>query len=335
MKISIIIPLHNAEQYIETTLKSITQQKISNIEVLIINDCSTDKSIDIIENFISNYSGNIQFLLLHNTQNIGPGQSRNIGIKQATGEYIYFMDADDMLPSNALEKMETIIQQLPVEAVITNHGFIAPDDLNPQNIQSSPKHPLIPTGEYKGNKLILSQKTFLPGTPWAKLISRKFLLKNNLFFSKAYRGEDSNWWKICLFCFNDIYILNEPLYFYRKGHYSLMKENNQEVYLYEQETLNLIHSYTFIKQRFMANYYHTNIYYDFEKERTHLVKKLFALSTSSKYEYFLNIYNLHFNKWIEFLYGCPKIKDKINNLYLLFPPKMGFTIAKIIASIKL
>lgn len=94
MKISIIIPLHNAEQYIETTLKSITQQKISNIEVLIINDCSTDKSIDIIEKFISNYSGNIQFLLLHNTQNIGPGQSRNIGIRQATGEYIYFMDAD-------------------------------------------------------------------------------------------------------------------------------------------------------------------------------------------------------------------------------------------------
>ena len=91
VSISVIVPVYNAENFILSTLKNLKNQKIDqSIEFIFIDDGSTDKSLEIIKSFDLD---NLKVLEL--SENFGPSKARNLGIKNAKGDYIYFMDADD------------------------------------------------------------------------------------------------------------------------------------------------------------------------------------------------------------------------------------------------
>lgn len=98
--ISVIIPVYNTEKYVELCIQSILEQTYNNIEVIIINDNSEDSSSGIIQNIAKQ---NPHIKVFNNTENKGVGATRNFGIQQATGEYIYFLDSDDYLPKQTLE----------------------------------------------------------------------------------------------------------------------------------------------------------------------------------------------------------------------------------------
>jgi len=99
MKVSIIVPVYNLDDYITETLHSIYEQTYSDFECIIVNDGSTDNSIEVIKKFIEDKE---RFKLI-TTKNKGVSAARNEGLKYITGEYIYFIDGDDTIPSNALE----------------------------------------------------------------------------------------------------------------------------------------------------------------------------------------------------------------------------------------
>lgn len=101
-KISIIIPVYNAEQYILVCLDSVCRQTFTDIEILCIDDCSTDSSVEKIKKTAVRDS---RIVLVHNEQNVGAGKTRNKGIMIARGKYFFFLDADDFLEINALEKL--------------------------------------------------------------------------------------------------------------------------------------------------------------------------------------------------------------------------------------
>jgi len=101
LKVSIIIPIYNAVNYIEFTLKSIMNQSFTNYEVIIVDDCSTDGSLDVIYRF-SDCDSRIKVILLD--ENSGPAVARNAAIKAANGRYIAFLDADDLWFPKKLEK---------------------------------------------------------------------------------------------------------------------------------------------------------------------------------------------------------------------------------------
>ena len=98
-KISIIIPVYNVEEYIGVTLDSLLNQTLREIEIILIDDGSTDSSRCIIESYAKKYN-NIKLICQKNS---GPSIARNRGIKEATGEFIVFVDSDDLLPENSLE----------------------------------------------------------------------------------------------------------------------------------------------------------------------------------------------------------------------------------------
>lgn len=107
--ISIIMPVYNAEKYIEATLLSVINQTIKiNIELIVINDGSTDNSIKILEKYKKEYPSIISLV---NKKNTGVSDSRNIGLKMASGEYITFIDSDDIYEINYLEKMYNAIKK--------------------------------------------------------------------------------------------------------------------------------------------------------------------------------------------------------------------------------
>ena len=98
--VSIITPMYNSEKFILKTIKSVINQTYSNWELLLIDDRSTDNSIKILEDFKSKYA-NIK--LLQNDTNLGAAKSRNKGILEAKGDYIAFLDADDLWKPNKLD----------------------------------------------------------------------------------------------------------------------------------------------------------------------------------------------------------------------------------------
>lgn len=108
--VSIILPIYNSEKYIESTLKSVLKQTYTDWELIIVNDCSTDRSMEIVERF-----KNEKFIIIENTENLGPGISRNRGIEKATGRYIAFIDSDDIWDENKLEYQLKFMKDKDIE----------------------------------------------------------------------------------------------------------------------------------------------------------------------------------------------------------------------------
>lgn len=98
-KVSVIIPAYNAEKYLKECLNSVLNQTYKNVELIVINDGSTDRTKDILEEYTSIHCN---MRVIH-TENGGVSAARNIGLEHATGEYIMFLDSDDLLVSNAIE----------------------------------------------------------------------------------------------------------------------------------------------------------------------------------------------------------------------------------------
>lgn len=120
MKFSIVIPLYNKVNYIRETLQSIIQQTILPYELIIVDDCSTDGSLDLATKFIETELASfktIQVKIVRLTENHGPGYARNAGAKIATGDFVSFLDADDLYRPALLEKIALF-------ATKENVGFI-------------------------------------------------------------------------------------------------------------------------------------------------------------------------------------------------------------------
>lgn len=101
-KVSIIVPVYKAEKYLHRCIDSLLNQTISDIEVILINDCSPDNSVDIINQYVAK---DTRVLLINHEKNQGPMMARYHGYSKATGDYITFCDSDDTLPNNAIETM--------------------------------------------------------------------------------------------------------------------------------------------------------------------------------------------------------------------------------------
>ena len=125
--ISIITPVHNSEKYISETIKSVQKQSYSNWEMILIDDCSTDNSVAIIEEIQANDS---RIHLIKNEKNSGPAITRNKGIKAAKGEFITFLDGDDIWFLKFLETSLNTCLENNYEFVFSSYKRYD-EDLNP------------------------------------------------------------------------------------------------------------------------------------------------------------------------------------------------------------
>ena len=108
-KISIIVPVYNVEKYVDKCLKSLTQQTLQDIEIIIVNDGSLDKSVEIIEKYVKDNPTKIKY---YEKKNGGLSSARNYGVEYATGEYIAFLDSDDYVETNMYEEMYNLVMSL-------------------------------------------------------------------------------------------------------------------------------------------------------------------------------------------------------------------------------
>lgn len=156
-------------------------------ECIFVDDCGQDGSIAVLEEMMANYGGNIQFHLVHHEHNKGQSAARNTGIRHATGEYIYFLDSDDSLTPDCIEKLMAMTQKYPTVDLVQGDNTTNTPEYHP-NVALLPEY----SDDRKWIKTaFLTYMIHL--VPWNKLIKRDFILQNNLFFVEGMIHEDTVW----------------------------------------------------------------------------------------------------------------------------------------------
>lgn len=190
--VSIIIPVYNVASYIEECVSRVLNQTLTEgVECIIVDDCGQDESMNIVGGMIAEYRGNIKFRIIHHRQNRGLSAARNTGMDAATGEYIYFLDSDDMIEPGCIEQMVNAVKEYPDSQIV----FAGATATAPNYEWLDYTHKQLP--EYSNDSDWLQRsmlRRFDFGmTAWNKLISRSFILDNNLLFVEGLVHEDEAW----------------------------------------------------------------------------------------------------------------------------------------------
>ncbi len=195
MKVSVIIPLYNAQNYIGACLDSILVQTSQDFEVLVVDDCSTDNSAAIAENYLEKFGGRLKIIFLpENTGN--PSIPRNEGLKFSRGEFIFFMDNDDLLIDNALEILCNFAEKYRTDVVCMENGFVLEDNSLKAAVfnKNNPNlNEILLETENIAQRIDKFLKTGYSWAPWTKFIRRDFLIANKINFPHVKISEDVLW----------------------------------------------------------------------------------------------------------------------------------------------
>lgn len=208
-ELSVIIPIFNGDKYLKECLESIKNQSIDleNLEIIIINDNSTDSTEDIINEYASKFPN---FKLISNSENLGAGESRNIGIREVKTDYLTFIDCDDFISANAFEDSLIKIKENNADLLIYNwETYTGSDYVEPVNIhqQSTDKNTLLKSLD-ENPKLIFSTAS------WNK-IYHKNLYKYLNFSNGTY--DDNVAVVSAIINSNKIFLSKDATYYYRKN----------------------------------------------------------------------------------------------------------------------
>lgn len=185
--ISIILPVYGVEQFVGQCIESIMSQDYDNIELIIVDDCTPDNSIDVINRTLIALGKNIQTRYIKHENNRGISATRNTGVRAAQGHYILFIDSDDCLLPGAVSALVRGLGTSDVDIVEANNKI-----LNWNTKEAFNRCELI-----KKQELIETFPQLLKapviGTVWNKLIKKDFFIKNNLWFREGLVFEDDLW----------------------------------------------------------------------------------------------------------------------------------------------
>ena len=191
VKVSVIIPVYNVENYLKECLDSVVNQTLTDIEIICINDGSTDCSLSILESYANSDN---RFKII-SKENEGQGSARNVGLNCSSGEYIYFMDADDYIDLNMFTELyknaisnnsDIVVSKIARfndgsdEINYNNPGFNFEKIFKKVDFENF-------TFNYKDIKKYVLNASF---APWMKLFKRSFLIDNNLNFPEGIAFED-------------------------------------------------------------------------------------------------------------------------------------------------
>ena len=198
-KISVIIPLYNAKRFIVPTVNALLNQTFKDIEILIMDDCSMDEGPELVK---SEFRDNEKVIYHKMEQNGGPAKARNKGIDMARGEYVAFLDSDDGMVPDALEKLYDAADKFNADVVQSAGSLIpamypTPDDIMTVPFDKLKKHtkdaltkePMLLESDYE-ERITKVMNASLGGNVWGKLFRTAFLRDNKLYMPDIKMSED-------------------------------------------------------------------------------------------------------------------------------------------------
>lgn len=215
IKLSIVVPIYNVEEYLEECLNSIINQTIKDIEIILINDGSTDSSKDIANKFIEKDN---RFVLI-NQKNKGLSATRNLGIRIAKGKYIYFIDSDDfIIENNNLKEMIDLLEKYNSDILV---GRMVRVYKNKDNVLDGKYLELFNTDICTTKKYLKVGAKHNIAPCCMYMYSRNLLVDNNIRFKGGFLHEDEDFTPRVLLKTEKISIYNKGFYGYRQRENSI------------------------------------------------------------------------------------------------------------------
>lgn len=215
-KVSVIVPFYNVEGYIEKCLETLVNQTLKDIEIILVNDGSQDRSIEIVKKFIKEYPEKIVYV---EKENGGLSDARNYGLKYAKGEFVAFLDSDDYVEIDMYENMYKLAKEEKSDMVECDFYWEYPD-----------KKKIDQAKMYDNKKEMLEK---IRVVAWNKLIKREILEKTNIRFPKGYRYEDVEFTYKIIPYIEKVSFCKQPMvhYIQRDGSISnSQNERNKEIF---------------------------------------------------------------------------------------------------------
>lgn len=201
--VSIIVPVYNSEKFINDTIQTVKEQMYKNWELLLVNDCSTDNSENIIKKYVIEDN---RIKLINLEKNSGAAIARNTGIESAKGKYIAFLDADDLWKNEKLEKQIKFMEENNYDFTFTGYEFADESGNKLDKIVNVPRQ--------LNYKQALKNTTIFTSTV---IFNADNLGKDLISMPNVRRGQDTaTWWKV-LKTGIIAYGLNETLSLYRRS----------------------------------------------------------------------------------------------------------------------
>lgn len=300
MKFSIIIPIYNNQEYICKCLNSILLQKSSlyEIEILVIDDCSTDKTQEV----LNNYKHIKEVTLLSTKQNSGPGTARNVGIGQATGDWIMFVDSDDTLDKNALDKLFEYIQNSSNKSDIIAYDFNY-DENSDIPIKKHDSFDLVSTINNKEQLLINYLSLHMDGSVIYTLISTQLIKQNKIEFYSGLHEDIDFMFKVYINSHN-IGTLKHPIYIKNNRKNSIVnsisKQHFQGIFRAYIEMYNYMYKNCLLTDNLINAYYIGVIGVVATR-----VREIFRRNDQASQELYMELYN-------QFLKASKKLPKEIN-----------------------
>ena len=217
--------MYNVAPYVERCLLSVMQQTRPAEECLIIDDASTDNSIALCERLIANYDGPTRFTILHHDHNRGLSAARNTGTDAATGTYIYYVDSDDEMTTDCLEKLAAPVEHDDsIEMVMGNYSIdisamiVKRHRLRRKLGTPQPRFMQDTPSELKSNEEIrewfYKGKMSRPVCVWNKLLKLSFIKQNQLYNKEGLLYEETLWTYYLMRCLTHAAFVHEVTYIY-------------------------------------------------------------------------------------------------------------------------
>lgn len=209
--VSIVIPIYNMGDKIKSCLESILNQTYSNIEVILVDDGSTDNSFSVCKNLMESDD---RILVVH-TANQGSGPARNEGIERASGRYIYFPDADDLIEKNTISYLVERMEESCVDLIVFGFRRIAPNG----NLIDEKKYE---SKFFSGKEIRTSYSEFyhqngtwtIQGAPWNKFFDLDIIRKYHIRYPSLRRHQDEGFIARYVNVLNNVLFVNEVFYSY-------------------------------------------------------------------------------------------------------------------------
>ncbi len=284
-RVSIILPVYNCEKYLEETLTSIINQTYLNWELIIINDGSTDQSLKIC-NYFKEKDKRVYII---NQENKGVSVARNVGLSKTKGEYIVFLDGDDIIKNDYLEKMINYIKMYNVDICICSYTTI-------KNHISFSNQFRIENGVYSSTTQFLFQNDIFGGYCWNKMY--KFTILEGIVFNKKLSIMEDLVFNIDIWEKDPlVYYTNEPLYnYYVRSNSATNSKGIKEIFFpldiiikREEDKFPLIMEK--FKVIYVCDYYRIkalNPYYkntNVDKNVSHYLKDIKRMDIKSKFKF--------------------------------------------------
>ena len=208
--VSVIVPFYNVEEYIEKCLETLVSQTLEDIEIILVNDGSKDKSIEIVNKFLKMYPEKLVYL---EKENGGLSDARNYAINYAKGEYIAFLDSDDYVEKDMYEKMYELAKKENSDMVECNFYWEYPNKIK-EDIGIT----------YNGKNEMLEK---IRVVAWNKLIKREILISSKVQFPKGYRYEDVEFTYKLIPYIETVSFLKKPCVHYIQRQGSISNSQNE------------------------------------------------------------------------------------------------------------